>query len=129
MAVEVPGRKIGHLVAAADYSARVGYQHRSVEMDTAGKVARSNSAAERIMGILMNAPKSGYAATVVIDGTVKWEAGAAISTPGILLTNDNVGRCVPATTGQLAHGISQQAAGAAGEIISVELRPSFTTAP
>lgn len=129
MAVEVLGRKIGHLVSAVDYSARVTFQFRSVTMDTTGKIIRSSAAATRIVGILYNAPRAGFAATVIVDGTIKWEAGAAIATPGLLLTNDNQGRCVVATTGQLIHGVSQQSAGAAGEIISVEVQQGLGIAP
>lgn len=129
MAVEVPGKTFGFAVAAADYSG-AGYQFRSVEVTTAAvgtlgepTVARSNAAAERIAGILYNRPKSGKAASVIVDGIVKWEAGAAIATAGLPITNDDQGRAVVATSGQIVHGTSLQGAGDAGEIISVELKP------
>lgn len=129
MAVDAPGKTLGWAVAKADYSSRVGFQHRSVEItaDTltsigAPTVQRSDAAAERIAGILYNAPKQGFAATVIIDGIVKWEAGAAIASAGLPITNDNQGRCVLATTGQIVHGTSQMPAGGAGEIITIQLR-------
>jgi hypothetical protein len=132
MAVDVPGKTFGFGIAAADMSG-AGFQYRAVTVTTAPvgslkqpTVALATTAGGRIAGVLYNKPRLGMACTVIEDGIVKWEAGAAIATPGIPVTTDTTGRAIGAATGNIIHGTALQSAGAAGEIITVQLEGKST---
>jgi len=108
----------GTMTAAADLSA---LQFRAVRITAANAVNQVTAATQVFAGVLQNKPTSGQSAEVAVAGTVKWEAGAAISA-GAEVMCDSVGRCITAvTTGNRVCGIIKTAAGAAGEIVSVML--------
>lgn len=119
--------KLVGLTAASDLSAS---QFRFMEIDSADQVARANSAAEAVCGVLQNKPSAaGRAAEVCgLGGTSKVVAGAALATIGAYVTTDNEGRAAAATSGQLRWGIVRSTAANAGEIVTIELG-AFGLAP
>lgn len=112
--------KLVGLVASADLSA---VQYRFMELDSNGKVQACNSAGEASIGVLQNKPAAaGRAAEICgMVGTSKVVAGAALATLGVYITTDNVGRAIAATSGTVRHGVLRSLAGAAGELVTVEL--------
>lgn len=106
--------------AAADLAAS---QYRFIKSNGAGKVTPATVAGEAVLGVLQNDPIADEAATIAIDGSItKIVAGGVVGVDA-QITTDNQGRAVAAATGNLIHGIAQNAAGGAGEIISVLLKP------
>lgn len=119
MAYEIPGLKLGTLLAAADLS---DAQYRFVTI-TSGEIAQNDTAGALVDGVLQNHPGSGESATVVVlsGGLVsKVVAGAAIA-DGAEVMSDNEGRAVTATATNAKVGKALAAASAAGEIIPVLL--------
>lgn len=83
-------------------------------------VASINTAVE-IFGVLQNAPESGESATVGVGGFSKVRAGAAI-TANKMVTCNASGRAVTLpSSGVMAIGRALEAAGADGDIITVQL--------
>lgn len=120
MAYEIPGFTFT-LVAAADYSAS---QFRFIDVDTTGKGATPTAAGGRVVGVRNNKPKSGEAATVVVNGVSIVEAGAAVAVGADVMT-DTTGRAITAaTTGSNIAGIALEAASAAGQFIAILLSPA-----
>lgn len=75
-----------------------------------------------------NGDAAGKVVAVAVGGRSKVSAGAAISV-GDNVASDGNGQAVTATTGDVILGVARSAAGAAGEIVSVELTiPSAGTA-
>lgn len=109
--------------AGADLSAS---QNRFVEQANTGAVTVCNTAGEKALGVLYNDPTSGQAATVAYDGVVRVVAGGVVAI-GDSIATDNQGRAVNATTGQTILGEALSAATAAGQIVSVLLRPYAAT--
>lgn len=95
MAVEVPGKVIGHIVADADLSAKQFY---CVKFSSTG-VALCSAAGERCDGILQNDPTAGLAAAVMVDGVSKGVASGAL-TAGTLVTTDAAGKLAAAVLGK-----------------------------
>jgi hypothetical protein len=116
MGYEIPGFKLGTLVAASDLSAD---KYRFVVV-TAGKIARLNSAGGRADGVLQTPAIQDRAAEVMVSGVTKMIAGAAIAATGPV-TSDVQGRVIPAATGNAINGIALETAAAAGEVIAVLL--------
>lgn len=116
MAIESPGLRVGFVTAAADLSAGQFY---CVLTTGAFTVNLQTSANGRVDGILQNKPKLGAAAELVVFGTSKAVAGAAIAA-GAALGVDASGRVITWVSGTVI-GHSWEAAGAAGDIISVHL--------
>lgn len=114
----------GNLKAGADLS---GNQFYLVKLDANGDVVLAAAATDKIHGVLLNKPKSGEAASVGRIGVAKILAGGAIAI-GDRITSDAAGKGVAAApaagTNNGTVGIALEA-GAAGEIVSVEL--SVTT--
>jgi hypothetical protein len=112
------------LAAAADLSA---YQYRVVRLTTTANqvnVASHALAASPLaaIGILQNKPAAaGRAATVAYSGQSKAVAGAAV-TLGQMVSHDGSGYVIDAVSGANIIGRALEAAGAAGEIIKVQLQ-------
>lgn len=118
MGYEIPGFKLGTLVAASDLS---NDKYRFVTVNTGGKIARLNTAGGRADGVLQSPAVADRAAEVMVSGVTKLIAGAAIASTGPV-TSDNQGRVIPASTaGHSINGIALETAAAAGEVIAVLL--------
>lgn len=114
MAIELQGKTIPGLVAAADYSAA---QHRFVLIDSNG-AALLSSAAGPMDGVMENNPAAGQAATVHHGGTAKVEASAAISV-GDEVGSAADGKARSAQSGDHIAGVCLVAASADGDLCSV----------
>lgn len=113
--VKEPGLKAG-----ADLSADAN-QFKAVKLDASGDVILCSVAGELVFGVLYNKPKSGEAAEVVVGGSPKIQADAAINEMDILGTSaDGQFSVIAPAIGGTAHSfaIAKDAAAAAGEIIS-----------
>lgn len=82
------------------------------EVDVAGAGARA-------IGVLLNQPAAGNAATVVMTGKVLVEAGDSI-TAGDELAADAAGNAVTATTDDIVMGYALEN-GVDGQIVAIEL--------
>ncbi|HOT37501.1 MAG TPA: DUF2190 family protein [Candidatus Latescibacteria bacterium] len=117
MAVDFGGQDIT-TVSGADLSAKRFY---AVTMETTGKIALANSAGERCIGVLQNAPSAdGKLARVRVGGVSKVVVAAAIN-PGVELSATTAGKFSTATAGHYVMGIALEASGADGDIIRVLL--------
>lgn len=106
-------------------------------VDIAGSNVRkiTVSAADAGTGVLLNKPKAGEHATVMIRGQGKVHAGAAV-TAGALIVSAGSGFAVPYTAGvQVGSGdtltektiLGRAVTGAAsGSVFTIELDPRFT---
>lgn len=107
-------------LAAADYSTTG--QYLGVKLtSTANTVELADTNGEQIYGVLQNDPASGETARVAIGGICKAEAGAAIAV-GALVAVDTDGQFITAATADTAVGFARSAAGAAGEVFSLDFR-------
>lgn len=120
MAYEIPGFSFT-LPAGADLT---GALFRGVTINSSGKAALPGAGAP-IAGVLGNKPNTGEAATIVHNGIVRMEAGAAItlSGGGTAVKVDAQGRAVPQSTSGVCVGWALTAASDAGEIVAVLLAP------
>ena len=116
MSHQINGFKVGTLLAGEDLSAKQFY---FVKIDSNGAVALCGNG-EAGMGVLENAPESGYAAEVLVNGIARVYAGAAV-TKGYQVAADATGRAVRATTGEYILGTAIEAASDAGEMITILL--------
>lgn len=114
--------KVVGLQAGADLSAA---QFRFVKAGaTAGQVVQASIAGEKVIGVLQNKPAAiGREAEIVALGETKVVAGAAFAY-GVELMPDNQGRAVLATATNYSGGIALEAAGAAGELVTILLNGS-----
>ena len=94
MATYIKGQSIS-LVAAADLSTS---QFRAIKVDGNGRAALA-ALGEFAIGVLQNNPGANVPASVMVSGTSKGVAGAAI-TAGDRLAVDAAGRFIPATAGR-----------------------------
>jgi hypothetical protein len=101
-------------VAAADL-----VQYRAAALDGSGNAAVPGAGA-RTFGVVQFDVASGKAASLLVEGVSKMEAGAPVAM-NALITCDNLGRAVTATTGDFVIGEALLAAAASGRIISVRL--------
>jgi hypothetical protein len=110
----------GTRVAGADLSSS---QYKFVKLDSNGKVVVCSGATDKPYGVLVNNPKSGATASVVIVGVTKVQADAALATPGTLIGTSADGQAdakVPGTdTTEFVVGQTIGTAGAAGELVTV----------
>jgi len=108
-------------------------QYKFVVLDsTTGKVRRPDSAAEVLLGVLQNAPASGEAAVIRIQGISQLEMNAAVAI-GKLVSAEYVG-AADAGKGQdaginweFARGIVLEASAAEDDLASVMLIGPFPT--
>lgn len=100
------------VVAAENLTQFRGVQFDGTQVDTKGQQG---------YGVVANTPDSGEAATVVVGGTTKCEAGAAV-TVNTAVVFDASGRVIESdAVSQYYAGVAREAATAAGEIIAVEI--------
>lgn len=128
MAYEIPGFTRSY-EAVVDLSAS---QFKFVKLTGANIVGAVTAATDEAVGVLQNRPLepgvgvyqggSNNAATVMIDGVSRVRAGAAVAA-GVGVTIDAQGRVVAAAAGNPIVGVTETAAGAADEIVSVLLKP------
>lgn len=113
--VKEPGLKAG-----ADLSADAN-QFKAVKLDASGDVILCSVAGETVFGVLYNKPKLGEAAEVVVSGSPKLQADAAINENDLLGTSID-GQFAVITPGlgvtDYVFAIAKDAAAAAGEIFS-----------
>lgn len=112
------------LVAGADLSAG---QYLGVKVDGSGNAIACSVNGEQAYGVLLNDPASGEEATVAISGITKAEAGGAIAV-GANVAVDADGQFITAATADIIVGIARSAAGAAGEVFSLDFRSYLGTA-
>jgi len=106
--------------AAADLSS---FQYHIMRLSAANTVnVASQDTNSGMVGVLLNKPESGEAASIQYAGMGKVYAGAAI-TAGAILTNNGSGRAVAAGSGDMACARALEAAGAAGDIIDAVIFP------
>lgn len=116
MAIELRGMTIPGLVAGEDLS---GAQYRFVKLDAQGAVVKAGLG-ELSIGVLQNKPKTGEAAEVWGCGSVsKVVADAAVAVGPVASSADGEGKA--AAAGEFINGYAMKPAGAAGEIVPVEL--------
>ena len=102
-------------VAGEDLSAK---QFKFVTLSD-GQVDVADSAGENCIGILLNAPTAGAAATVAISGKVMVEAGGTIAA-GAAVQADANGDALTAASGDVVMGYALEAA-VDGQIMAIEL--------
>ena len=117
MAIEKVGETIPGVAAGADLT---GNQYHCVAIDSNGAAVLAGDGA-RVDAVLQNKPNVDEAATLWSSGSVtKVEAAAAIAA-GDPVSSAADGRGNPATSGDFVLGPALDAAGAAGELLSVAL--------
>ncbi len=103
-------------VAGEDLAAK---QFEFVTLESDGQVDVADSAGENCIGILLNAPTAGAAATVAISGKVMAEAGGTIAA-GAAVQADADGNALTAASGDVVMGYALEAA-VDGQIMAIEL--------
>ena len=103
-------------VAGEDLSAK---QFKFVTLESDGQVDVADSAGENCIGILLNAPTAGAAATVAISGKVMVEAGGTIAACAAVQADAN-GDALTAASGDVVMGYALEAA-VDGQIMAIEL--------
>jgi len=95
-------------------------QFYAVKLTGARVVDLASAGGEPIYGILQNTPLAGQAADIGILGVSKAAAGAAFAAGAQLMT-DTTGRLITATSTNHRVAVALEAAGAAGQIVTVAL--------
>ena len=96
-------------------------QYYIVQLDASGNIEVAEGATDLVVGVLQNKPASGGAALYRFGGTTKVVASAAIAI-GAWVTTTATGTGVTTTTdGDIVIGRALEAAGAAGDIIEVQM--------
>ncbi len=103
-------------VAGEDLSSA---QFKFVTLESDGQIDLADAAGERALGVLLNKPTSGAAATVAMTGKVMVEAGAAV-TAGAEIQTDANGDAIAAATGDVVMGYALEDA-VDGQIFAMEL--------
>ena len=103
-------------VAGEDLSAK---QFKFVTLESDGQVDVADSAGENCIGVLLNNPTAGAAATVVISGKVMVESGGTIAA-GAAVQADANGDALTAASGDVVMGYALEAA-VDGQIMAIEL--------
>ena len=103
-------------VAGEDLSAA---QFKFVTLESDGQIDLADSAGENCVGILLNDPASGNAATVVMSGKTLVKSGGTIAAGASVATNAT-GLAVTAATGNIVMGYATEAA-VSGQTMAVEL--------
>ena len=94
-------------------------QFKFVTLESDGQVDLADSAGENCVGVCINDPAAGEAATVVMSGKVMVTAGGTIAA-GAAVATDASGDAVTASTGNVIMGYATEA-GVDGQIIAIEL--------
>ena len=103
-------------VAGEDLSSA---QFKFVTLESDGQIDLADAAGERALGVLLNKPTSGKAATVAMTGKVMVEAGAAV-TAGAEIQTDANGDAIAAAAGDVVLGYALEDA-VDGQIFAMEL--------
>lgn len=112
--------------AGADLSAWNTYKYTVVKLDTSGNAVPVTASTDVSYGVLVNDPKQGQAARIVIDGVVKLRIAATIAA-GALVAFDTAGKGKVPATGNRVIGIAVQG-GVSGDIIPVQLTSQYLSA-
>lgn len=128
MAYEIPGFTRSY-EAVVDLS---GSHLKFVKLTGANVIGAATAATDDVVGVLQNKPLSAgvgvfqggsnNAATVMISGVTRVKSGAAVAA-GVAVTIDAQGRVVAAGAGAPVVGVTEGAAAAADEVISILLKP------
>ena len=94
-------------------------QFKFVTLESDGQVDLADSAGENCIGVCINDPAAGEAATVVMSGKVMVTAGGTIAA-GAAVATDASGDAVTATTNNIVMGYATEA-GVDGQVIAIEL--------
>lgn len=116
MAKSNPQMTLG-MVCSADLADFTAVKAHTV----AGQVAIIAAVTDVPMGVVERAAKSGMPVSVVIGGTAKIRAGAALATIGVPVTTDATGRAVTAGASDGVIGILLSTSTAANELVEVLL--------
>jgi len=103
-------------VAGEDLSAA---QFKFVTLESDGQIDLADSAGENCVGVLLNDPASGNAATVVMSGKTLVKSGGTIAAGASVATNA-AGLAVTAASGNIVMGYATEAA-VSGQTMAVEL--------
>ena len=103
-------------VAGEDLSSA---QFKFVTLEADGQIDLADAAGERALGVLLNKPTSGKAATVAMTGKVMVEVGAAV-TAGDEIQTDANGDAITAAAGDVVLGYALEDA-VDGQIFAMEL--------
>ena len=76
MAYEVPGFKLGTLLAGADLSDK---QYHAVKLNSSGAVIVAAALTDACLGVLQNNPVAGQPCEIMSNGVTKYKAGAAVA--------------------------------------------------
>ena len=104
------------MIAGEDLSAA---QFKFVTLEADGQIDLADAAGERALGVLLNKPTAGAAATVAMTGKVMVEAGASV-TAGDQLQTDAAGDAITAAAGDVVMGYALEDA-VDGQIFAMEL--------
>ncbi len=106
--------------AAADLSKK---QYHIMILDGENSVNQASLATESsICGVLTNKPESGQHAAIQYGGPGRVTAGAAITAPAFITTNES-GQAVAVASGGMAIGRALQTSAAEHDVIDVILMP------
>ncbi|MDB4725893.1 DUF2190 family protein [bacterium] len=94
-------------------------QFKFVTLESDGQVDLADSAGENCIGILLNSPASGAAATVALTGKVMVTAGGTIAA-GAAVATDAAGDAVTAASTNIIMGYALEAA-VDGQVMAIEL--------
>jgi hypothetical protein len=94
-------------------------QFKFVTLESDGQVDLADAAGENCIGVLLNNPAAGEAATVAISGKVMVEAGGTIAA-GAAVQADANGDALTAASGDVVMGYALEAA-VDGQIMAIEL--------
>jgi hypothetical protein len=121
MAIENLNFVVGHLAAAANYSATGQYRGMVASASADHTAVLASVAGQQIIGILRNEPESGEACEIVIEGVAKGIAGGTI-VRGDRLSVDANGAFVASTGAGAIVGVALESA-ASGAIFSLLMHP------
>ncbi len=94
-------------------------QFKFVTLESDGQVDLADSAGENCIGILLNSPASGAAATVAVSGKVMVTSGGTIAA-GAAVATDASGDAVTAASTNIIMGYALEAA-VDGQVMAIEL--------
>ena len=94
-------------------------QFKFVTLEADGQVDLADAAGERAIGVLLNEPTAGKAATVAMTGKVMAEVGASV-TAGDALQTDANGDAITAASGDYVMGYALEDA-VDGQVFAIEL--------
>lgn len=94
-------------------------QFKFVTLESDGQIDLADAAGENAIGVLLNDPASGEAATVAVSGKVMVTSGGTIAA-GAQIQTDASGDALTAATGDVVLGYALEAA-VDGQVFAIEL--------